>query len=200
MNAQTFNIRVCSQLFWTILVAAWVPVVCVSAVQRKTATWDSGLRLKREQNSWVDWYFGIESVLRTELLIKAFGKSVHNWCLVYWMCVCIYLSFSRFRNKTLLLLYRLDSSSLALPFVYHTLETTLSILLFSPSAANSVILWKKWSRFKNKHLSFWRLFSYILFHFILKMKKICQLQLFVLWFQIFNQMDSIFSDIYIVLK
>lgn len=79
-------------------VAAPVPMVHASAVQSETVMWDSGLRLKQEPNSWVDCYFWIELVWRTELLIKAFGKGVHNWRVLY---VYIHIFFFYHFRKTL---------------------------------------------------------------------------------------------------
>lgn len=107
--------------------AARVPTVCVSAVQRRTVVWESGLRLKQEPNSWVDCYFWIELVRRTELLIKAFGRSVHNWRVLYVVYIHIFI-FYHFRKNSLAFSLSLD---LFLSFSVHiSFEKILFVLIF----------------------------------------------------------------------
>lgn len=89
----THSILDCVNSLFLFFFAAWVPMVCVSAVQRKTVMWDSGLRLRKEPNSWVDCYFWIElsysgghSIL-LRLLEEAFTIDVY--CKSISVSVCI---------------------------------------------------------------------------------------------------------------
>lgn len=100
--------------------------LCERCTEEDCVMWDSGLRLKLKLNSWVNCSFWIELVLRTKLLIKGFGRNIHNWRST--VCICIHRLFFNIQ-KTLNSALLVSLGLFPLHSVYISSEK-LSVLIF----------------------------------------------------------------------